>query len=201
VTPRLIGIAGPSCAGKGELAKHVVARLGAPVLELDSYYRRQDHLPFEVRVQQNYDVPDALEHELLIEHVRALSWSAAIEKPLYDFTRHTRAAETHRLAPAPYILVEGLFTLHWADLRELLTLKVFIDAPDEVCLARRLERDVRLRGRTPEDIRRQFAAQVQPCAELHVRPTRHYADLILDGTRDVELNAAEVVGRLRPLGA
>jgi uridine kinase len=194
--PRIIGIAGPSCSGKGEIAGWLYARIPAAILDLDGYYRDQAHLTFEQRQKMNYDVPEAIEHELLIEHVEALAQGRSIEKPVYDFTRHTRTGKTVHFEPPETLILDGLFTLFWPKLRDSMHFLAFVDAPDGVCLARRLARDTVLRGRTPEDIERQFREQVQPCAELYVRPTRRHADLILDGTRPVAVSGAELLAKL-----
>jgi len=180
--PLLIGIAGPSCAGKSELAHRLGALLPATVVSLDRYYRDLSHLSFEERTRWNFDVPDALELDLLASHLTALAAGETVEIPVYDFTQHVRTNQRTRVAAADCVVFEGLFTLYREDIRALLDFKVFVEAPDEVCLARRLERDVRERGRTPESVRRQFETTVRPMAERYILPTRAWADLVLDGT-------------------
>ena len=145
----LIGIAGPSGAGKSFWRSHLKAALEAKVLELDRYYHDLSHLPLEQRARVNFDAPEALEHELLIEQVARLRNREPVHLPVYDFTTHTRTAKTEILQPTEVIIVEGLFTLHWPGLRELLGTKVYVDLNDEICLTRRKARDVRERGRTP----------------------------------------------------
>lgn len=194
--PLLIGIAGPSCSGKGELANWIRQQIPVAVLDLDGYYRDQSELRFEDRQRMNYDVPEAIEHELLIAHVRALAAGESIYKPVYDFTRHTRAAHTEHFEPAETVIVEGLFTLYWPELRDLLPVRAFIDASDGVCLARRLARDTVLRGRAPEDIERQFREQVRPSAALYVRPTRVHATVELDGEGPVTASGAALLAAL-----
>lgn len=195
--PLLIGIAGPSCAGKTELATRLAAELNAPVLPLDSYYRDLAHLPFEQRARWNFDVPEALDEELIAEHVRRLGEGQEIEAPVYDFTRHVRSHEVRRIRAERFAVVEGLFTLYWEKVRSLLPVKIYVGAPEEVCLERRLERDVRERGRTPESVREQFRSTVAPMARLYILPTAAYADLILSGVQPLEESAAAALRLIR----
>jgi uridine kinase len=189
----LIGIAGPSGSGKSFLAQHLKAALEAEVLELDRYYRDLSHLPLEQRARVNFDAPDALEHELLIEQVARLRNREAVQLPVYDFTIHTRTAKTEMFQPTKVIIVEGLFTLHWPGLRELLGTKVYVDLKDEVCLMRRKQRDVRERGRTEQSVVEQFEATVAPMARRYVHPSIVHADVVVSGTERIEDGVARVV--------
>src|ERR1700690_1432018 len=130
----LIGIAGPSGAGKTYLASHLAAALQADMLALDRYYRDLSHLPPRERSRANFDAPEALEHELLIEQVSRLRNKEAVHLPVYDFATHTRAGKMQLLRPGEVVIVEGLFTFHWPGLRDLLDTKVYVDMKDEVCL-------------------------------------------------------------------
>lgn len=195
--PLLIGIAGPSCAGKTELAQRLADALGAPALPLDWYYRDLADLPLDDRARSNFDVPDALDSELLFQHVRSLAEGEEIQVPVYDFTRHVRTAMTRPLRAGRCAILEGLFTLHWEQIRKLLGVKIYVGAPDEICLARRLDRDVRERGRTPESVREQFERTVSPMARLYVEPTAANADLVLDGTGPIEESVAAALGLIR----
>lgn len=184
--PYLIGIAGPSCAGKSEVAAALAPRLHAPVVALDSYYRDLSDLTYEERVQVNFDDPAALDLALIAEHMSRLGAGEGINRPLYDYTRHTRSGRFERIEPGEVLVVEGLFALHWPEVRERLQLRVFVDAPDTLCLARRLARDIRDRGRRPESVVEQFERTVQPACECYIRPSRQWANLIVDGTAPVE---------------
>lgn len=195
--PVLIGIAGPSCAGKTELARRLAAELNAPVLPLDSYYRDLAHLPFEQRARMNFDVPEALDEELITQHVSLLSLGMEIDAPVYDFARHTRSPQTQRVRPGRFAILEGLFTLHWEAVRRMLHVKIYVGAPEEICLARRLERDVRERGRTPESVREQFHSTVAPMARMHILPTSAFADLILSGAAPIEEFVAAALKLIR----
>jgi uridine kinase len=188
----IIAVAGPSCAGKSELARHLAGTLSAPILSTDSYYRDLGNLSLEQRHKVNFDHPDAIEHELLTQHLEELAHESPVDVPVYDFTTHSRLSGTERLEPGRFLLLEGLFALYWQEARRLMRTKVFIDAPDTVCLARRQLRDVHTRGRTAESVLAQFMTTVQPMAERYVRPTRVYADLSLSGEEPVERLAKAV---------
>lgn len=193
----LIGIAGPSGAGKSFLATHLAERLHAPVLSLDHYYRDLSHLAFEQRVLTNFDEPTALEHELLITQIRDLQNGREIAVPSYDFSIHTRIDKTHTLQPAPYVIIEGLFTLYWPELRSLLNTRVYVETAVPECFERRLERDVRERGRTPESVTEQYHHCVWPMAKRYVIPTREYADVFVDGTVLIDASVSLVLNHAR----
>jgi len=192
----LIAIAGRSCAGKSTIARELARRLGAVVIPLDAYYRDLSHLPPEAREQANFDTPEAIEDALLAADLERLLGGETIERPTYDFTTHTRKKERVRVAPAPYVLVEGLFVWHWEPIRRLCSLRVYVEVEDEIALRRRLERDVRERGRSEASVRRQFEATVRPMAERYVLPLRRSADVVVDGTAPVEENVNRILERL-----
>jgi uridine kinase len=186
MTPHLIGIAGPSCAGKTELARWLAARLCAPVLNLDHYYVDMADLPLEERARRNFDEPAALEHELIAAHACALAAGRPVAAPRYDFATHARVAGETLVIPRRFAILEGLFALYWPEVRASMATKLFVIAPDEICFARRLARDVHERGRTPESVRWQYEGTVQPMARLHVLPTQAHADLVLCGTEPID---------------
>ena len=194
--PYLIGIAGPSCSGKSELTHRLAGLLPASVLTIDSYYREMAHLRLEERAQCNFDEPGALDEVLLLEHVQALSRGLGIDRPTYDFSTHARTGAVDHIIPGSFVIVEGLFALHWAGLRDLLSTSVYIHAADEICYQRRLERDVRERGRTPESVFQQYHATVRPMAERFVWPTRQHADLVVSGTEPIEDSTAAVLAHV-----
>jgi len=181
-SPVIVGITGASCSGKTLLARGLLAALpGAVLLATDSYYRDLGHLSAEERALTNFDAPEAIEHELFIAHLQNLNAGRAVKVPVYDFTTHTRRPEVVEVAPGPHVIVEGLFALYWAAARSLMRWKVFVSAPDSVCLARRQQRDVAERGRTAESVAAQYAATVLPMYEAHCRPAMAFADAVLDG--------------------
>lgn len=200
-SPCIIAIAGPSCSGKTELARRLCGLLEKyrPVLfPLDGYYHDLSHLPPQEVHRHNFDSPDSLDAALLKEHLRALARGEAVERPRYDYATHRRTG-TAQVAPGGLILVEGLFALFWEDLLPLFVLTIYVDLDDDACLERRLARDERERGASPEFTRWQWEAHVRPMADAHVRPARVRASLVLDGTAPPETIAARAADAIRAL--
>jgi uridine kinase len=181
-TPYLIGIAGFSGSGKTTVANALARVLSATIFSLDAYYHDYPHLSYAERCRLNYDHPEMLDGVLIAEHLSALRERRSIERPIYDFSTHSRARHTEVMHPADFIIVEGLFTLHWPEVRRLFGTKVYMEATHDVCLPRRERRDVEERGRTSESVQAQYTATVQPMADEFIRPTRQYADLIVPCT-------------------
>jgi uridine kinase len=180
--PLVIGIGGGSGSGKTTIARALIREIGEQACALilhDAYYRDLSHLPYEERTRQNFDHPDSLETELLIEHLRQLLAGKAIDKPLYDFTKHSRRERTERVEPRPVLLVEGVLVLTNEPLRELFDLKIYVDTDADLRLMRRLQRDIRERGRTIDSVFEQYLGTVRPMHVQHVEPTRAFADLVI----------------------
>jgi uridine kinase len=199
--PILVGIAGASCSGKTELARGLARRLGEQALtfSLDHYYVDRSHVAEPERSQFNFDHPEALDEKLLVRDVRNLRLGQIIEQPRYSFVTHSRQEEKELVAPRRVILVEGLFSLYWEELRELLDLKVYVDTPDEECFARRLRRDVEERGRTPQSIEEQYVKTVRPMAMAYVRPSSAHADLCVSGCLPIETSIETVLSAIEEL--
>ena len=181
-TPFVIGVAGGTGSGKSTVADRVIATVGHQkvcVLALDSYYNDHANLSMEERVAVNYDHPDAFDWTLLRDQLRGLIKGDTIEVPVYDFTTHTRSAETMTVRPAPIVVVEGILVLFESALRDLMDLKVFVDADADVRFIRRLERDVRERGRSSESVIAQYLDTVRPSHLNFIEPSKRYADVII----------------------
>ncbi len=179
--PLFIGLAGGSGSGKTTIAKALVDRLDGKValLHHDAYYRHMPQLSYEERTKVNYDHPDSLESELLVENLTTLRSGTAIERPVYDFSQHLRSKDTVRVEPAPVVIVEGILVLAEPGLRSELDLKIFVDTDPDLRLARRLERDIGERGRTARSVIAQYVQTVRPMHLEFVEPSRRYADLII----------------------
>ena len=199
--PVVLGIAGWSGSGKSTLAAELARELDGTHFPIDHYYRDLAHLPLTERFKQNFDDPELIEHSLLAAHVAALASGEPIERPLYDFATHTRVhGQTERIAPGGLLVVEGLFALHYAELLPLYHLRIYIDAPDELCFERRLKRDIEQRGRTAESVRTQYEATVRPAGIAFVRPSAANADLVIDGTGALDWKVERVVAELHKRG-
>jgi uridine kinase len=198
--PPVLGIAGCSGSGKTTLALALARIPGAVHFPIDHYYRDLSHIPFEGRMRQNFDDPAMIEVPLLAAHVAALARGLAIERPLYDFSTHTRIpGRSETIGPASLLIVEGLFALYYAELQPLYHLRVYVGAPDLLCFERRLRRDMSERGRSEQSVRRQWAETVQPAGEQIVKPSAVHADLTLDGAASLEGNVERLLAELRAL--
>lgn len=180
--PIVIGVAGGSGSGKTTVANVILQRVGShriAYLPHDAYYRDLSSLPPNQRAQVNFDHPDSLETELLVEHVRALKAWQAVELPVYDFTRHARTEQTVRVEPQRVILVEGILIFAEPMLRQLFDVKIFVDTDADIRFIRRLQRDIAERGRTAETVVRQYLTTVRPMHLEFVEPSKRYADVII----------------------
>jgi len=178
----VIGVAGGSGSGKTTITRAIADAIGADqgtVIEQDSYYLDQGEVPLEVRAKTNYDHPDSLETELMVRQVHELLGGATIEVPIYDFTVHTRKAETMTVTPHPVVILEGILILQEPALRDLMDLKIFVDTDDDIRLIRRLDRDINERGRTFESIIGQYLETVRPMHLRFVESSKRHADIII----------------------
>lgn len=192
--PFVMGIAGGSGSGKTTITQAVLDRLAGSVdvLQHDSYYRHRPELPFTERTEVNYDHPDSLETDLMVDHLEELLAGNPVDVPLYDFTEHLRRPETRRVIPTPIIVVEGILVLSEPSLRELMDLAVFVDTDADIRLSRRLRRDVSERDRTPESVLEQWERTVRPMHIAFVDPSKRHADLIIqEGYSEESVNAIE----------
>lgn len=180
--PFVIGVAGGSGSGKTTVTRRVIETVGSEgvaVLNQDNYYRDQSDIPLETRPKTNYDHPAAFDWALLRTHLDALLSGVPIDMPEYDFTNHTRSAQTTTVLPGRVVVLEGFFALYDEDLRDRMHLKVFVDADADVRFIRRLQRDTQERGRTPQSVIAQYLEFVRPMHLSFVEPTKRYADVII----------------------
>jgi uridine kinase len=199
--PVIVGVAGCSGSGKTTLAEELARELEGTHFHLDYYYRDLSHLSYEERCRQNFDHPDLLESDLLVEHIGQLAKGNTIYHPEYDFSRHTRIPRAaKRLEVDHLLIVDGIFALHYEGLRSLYDFSVYVDTPDEICYQRRLRRDTRERGRTEECIASNYAETVRPMAEEYVRPSAQFADLVVDGRESLDWSVELVLTSLKERG-
>jgi uridine kinase len=178
----IIGISGGTGSGKTTVANRIletVEKSEVVFIQQDSYYRNLKDLPLDYRQLANFDHPDALDNELLVNHIRKLKAGESIELPVYDFRRHTRVAETRLVQPKPIVIVEGILIFIDSRLLEQMDIKVFVDTPDDIRFIRRLRRDIAERGRTVESVIEQYIATVRPMHMQFVEPSKRYADVII----------------------
>ena len=181
MNPILIVIAGGSASGKTTVVNEIRKKIGddAIFLKHDDYYKCQDNLSPEQRRLTNYDHPDALENDLLVQQLKMLLEGKDIDKPIYDFVTQTRKKETEHIDAKPVIILEGILALEDERIRELASIKVFVNCDDDLRFIRRLKRDIEERGRTPDNVINQYLKTVRPMHHLFVRPTIRYADIII----------------------
>jgi uridine kinase len=178
----IIGIAGPSASGKSLLANTIVDELGSDhvvVISEDSYYRDRGDLSLEERNQINYDHPDALDHTLLIQHLQDLQQLKSVEVPIYDYAKHERKKETKHVGKFRIIVLEGILLFTEKPLRELMDIRIFMDTPLDICLLRRLVRDIEKRGRSLNSVLDQYQKTVRPMYLQFIEPSKRYADIIV----------------------
>lgn len=180
--PILIGIAGGTGSGKSTFTNRIKDAFGdrVSILYHDNYYKAHDEMPFEERKKLNYDHPDAFDTELLIEHIKALKSGQSIICPTYDYSQHNRAKNTITVEPRKVILIKGILTLCDSRLRDLMDIKIFVDADADERILRRVLRDTKERGRDIENIIDQYLTTVKPMHYLYVEPTKSYADLVVN---------------------
>jgi len=204
-TPIVIGIAGGSGSGKTTVANVLLRRVGShriAFLAHDAYYRDLGDLPLAQRIEVNFDHPNSLETDLLIQHVRQLKAHQPVDLPIYDFTTHTRTAQTVRIKPQRVILVEGILLYVEKELRDLMDVKIYVDTDADIRFIRRLRRDIAERGRTAERVMEQYLSTVRPMHLEFVEPSKRYADVIIPegglNTVALDMVTARIEALLRP---
>ena len=177
----VIGIAGGSGSGKTTLLKNIIEAFGPSitVLSHDNYYKRHDEMTYEERCKLNYDEPAALETDLMVRQLDALRRGEEILCPVYDFTIHNRSDETLLIKPERVIIVEGILIFENKELRDLMDIKIFVDADADIRICRRIKRDVNKRGRSLESVIMQYQETVKPMHEKYVEPSKKYADIVV----------------------
>ena len=177
----LIGICGASGSGKTTLAEELMGRIRGRALMIhqDAYYRNHPDMPFEERKKLNYDHPDAFDHDLIYEDLKRLSEGLPIREKNYDYALHLRCDTEKEIGPAGVLIFEGIHTFYDARVRDLLDFKLFVKVDPDICLLRRVQRDILERGRQIDDISEQYLATVKPMYERYIRGYEEYADVIV----------------------
>lgn len=196
----IIGISGGTGSGKTTVARRILENVSEEqivFLQQDSYYRNLGDMPVELRHQINFDHPDALDNDLFVNHVKALRAGEAIAMPVYDFAKHQRKAESVRIEPKPILIIEGILVFVDAALRALMDVKIFVDTDDDLRFIRRLQRDVKERGRSVESVIKQYLETVRPMHRQFVEPSKRHADVIIPEGGHNEVGIDLISGKIR----
>lgn len=196
----IIGISGGTGSGKTTVARRILENVSdeqVVFLQQDSYYRNLGDMPVELRQQINFDHPDALDNELFVNHVKALRAGDVIAMPVYDFAKHERKTESVRIEPKPILIIEGILVFVDAALRSLMDVKIFVDTDDDLRFIRRLQRDVKERGRSVESVIKQYLETVRPMHRQFVEPSKRYADVIIPEGGHNEVGIDLISGKIR----
>lgn len=180
--PVIIGVTGGSGSGKTTVSRAIFEQLHGHsllMLQEDSYYNDQSDMPFEERIKTNYDHPNAFDTELLVKQLKDLLDWKTIEKPIYDYTEHTRSSEVEKVEPKEVIILEGILVLNDPALRDLMDIKIFVDTDDDIRIIRRIKRDIEERGRSLQSVIDQYKSTVKPMYHQFIEPTKRYADIIV----------------------
>lgn len=196
----IIGICGGTGSGKTTIARRIIESVGREsviLIEQDSYYRNLEDMPLDERHQANFDHPDAIDSDLLMNHIKRLKGGQTVEMPVYDFATHTRKPETEHLEPKPVVIVEGILIFAERRILDLLDIRVFVDTPDDIRFIRRLKRDIIERGRTVESVIAQYYATVRPMHFEFVEPSKRYADMIIPEGGNCDISIELLCGKIR----
>ncbi|MCH1553048.1 MAG: uridine kinase [Luminiphilus sp.] len=205
---RVIAIVGSSGSGKTTIVNALIdglsddqsAEPACTLITVDDYYRDLSHLSFEAREAINFDHPDAIDTALLATHLDRIRTGEAIQSPCYDFTQHTRLPRAKRISPAPIVLVEGVLAAAEQAIRDRLDHVVFVDTPEDLCLERRIARDMATRARSRESVIDFWETRARPMFDRFVAPAKRDADLLISGTGNLEDNVAKIVDWLAAIG-
>ena len=188
--PILILVAGGTASGKTTVVDKIIKRLNSKdvqVVRFDDYYKDLSNLPIEERAKTNFDHPLSLDIDLMYDNIKLLLDGNEIRKPLYDFKTHSRLKETELIKPSKVIIVEGIFSLYDSRLRDLASIKIFVESDDDIRFIRRLKRDINERGRTLESVIEQYLKTVKPMYHEFIKPTKRYADIIIPNDNNHEV--------------
>ncbi|MDR3442700.1 MAG: uridine kinase [Legionella sp.] len=198
----IIGISGASASGKSLLANTIVNELGSEqvvVISEDAYYKDNGHMPFTDREKINYDHPESFDHALLCEHLRQLREGQSVDIPIYSHSKHLRSTETRTIGKHAIIILEGILLFSDKELRELMDIRIFMSTPLDVCLTRRLKRDVVERHRTFESVLHQYETTVRPMYLQFIEPSSKYADLIVPRGGENRIAIEMIQAKMREL--
>jgi uridine kinase len=196
----IIGICGGTGSGKTTIARKIVQSVGrgnVVLVEQDSYYRNLADMPLDERHQANFDHPDSIDSDMLVNHIKRLKQGQSIEMPVYDYKTHTRSDESEHIDPKPVVIVEGILIFAESRVLDLLDFRIFVDTPDDIRLIRRLRRDITERGRSVEGTLWQYENTIRPMHFEFVEPSKRFADIILPEGGNSEVTSEFVCSMVR----
>ena len=195
----IIAVAGGTGSGKSYLAKNLAntyPKKEILIIEQDSYYKDISNLDYEDRCKQNFDHPDAIDSILIENHLKKLLSGKDIYSPRYNFFEHLRERKEKIIKQRPIIIMEGILLLHYVKLHKFYTLKVFVETPEHIRINRRIDRDIKFRGRTKSSIEKQYYSTVKPMHEKFVQPSKSYSDIVIDGTACINESINQIKSKL-----
>jgi uridine kinase len=196
----IIGICGGTGSGKTTIARKIVQSVGrhnVVLVEQDSYYRNLADMPLDERHQANFDHPDSIDSDMLVNHIKRLKQGQSIEMPIYDYKTHTRSEESEHIDPKPVVIVEGILIFASPRILDLLDFRIFVDTPDDIRLIRRLRRDINERGRSFEQTLWQYEHTIRPMHFEFVEPSKRHADIIMPEGGNSEVTSEFVCSMVR----
>lgn len=196
----IIGICGGTGSGKTTIARSIVEAVGKEnvvLIEQDSYYRNLADMPLDERHMANFDHPDSIDSEMLVNHLKRLKSGHTVDQPIYDFKTHVRTNHIERIEPKPVVIVEGILIFAEPRILDLLDMRVFVDTPDDIRFIRRLQRDIVERGRTAESVIAQYYATVRPMHFEFVEPSKRNADIIIPEGGNTEMGIEFLCSKIR----
>lgn len=200
--PVIIAVAGGSASGKTTVVEEVISKLKKEfvvVIMHDDYYKEHNHLSLEERKMVNYDHPDSIDNELFLKHVNKLLKGEEINKPIYDFNAYSRLEKTEKITPKKVIILEGILVLTDKRIRELADIKLYVDLDSDMRFIRRMERDIKERGRTVESVVDQYLKTVKPMHHQFVEPTKRYADVIIPNDHKHDVAVDIIVSKINTI--
>lgn len=197
-----IGVYGGTGSGKTTIVEKIVSEFPSSdiqVISQDSYYKDNSDLSFEERCGLNFDHPDAIDFELLYQHVLALKNGETIQQPVYSFQTHNRTAETISISPKKILIIEGILILNYPKLRSFFDLKVFVDARSDMRMERRVSRDISERGRTPEEVLKRYMETLKPMHQQFIEPMKIHADFIIENHKNAPVELSKLINKINAL--
>ena len=195
----IIAVAGGTGSGKSFLARNLAntySKKEILIIEQDSYYKDISNLDYKDRCKQNFDHPDAIDSILIENHLKKLLSGKTIYSPRYNFFKHLRERKEKKIKQRPIIIIEGILLLHYVKLHKFYTLKVFVETPEHIRINRRIERDIKFRGRTKSSIEKQYYSTVKPMHEKFVQPSKSYSDIVIDGTASINKSINQIKSKI-----